>query len=104
MAQLIKNPTSIHENVGLIPELSELRIQCCHKLWCRLQMWLGSVGRSSDLTPSLGTSMWHGCGPKKEEKKKCKGENGETQRLVFLILYFSGSTKGIYHMKELHIF
>jgi len=25
---------------------------------------------SSDLTPSLGTSICHGCGPKKTEKKK----------------------------------
>ena len=25
---------------------------------------------SSNLTPSLGTSMCHGCGPKKEKKKK----------------------------------
>ena len=25
---------------------------------------------SSDLTPSLGTSMCHGCGPKKTKKKK----------------------------------
>ena len=22
--------------------LSGLRIQCCHELWCRLQIWLGS--------------------------------------------------------------
>ena len=34
MAQWVKNPTSIHENVCLIPSLA--------KLWCRLQMQLGS--------------------------------------------------------------
>ena len=27
---------------------------------------------SSNLTPSLGTSMCHGCGPKKEKKKVYK--------------------------------
>ena len=29
---------------------------------------------SSDWTPSLGTSMYHGCGPKKTKKKKKKKE------------------------------
>ena len=29
-------------------------------------------GYSSDLTPSLGTSICHGCGPKKKKKKKEK--------------------------------
>ena len=36
------NVTSIHEDAGSIPGLthllSELRIQCCHELWWRLQM------------------------------------------------------------------
>ena len=35
--------TGIHEDAGLIPGLlSGLRIQCCHELQCRSQMWLGS--------------------------------------------------------------
>ena len=69
------NPTSIHEDVGLIPgSLSELKIYCCPELQCRLQTQLGSgvavavVGAgscSSNSTPSLGTSICHGCGPKK---------------------------------------
>ena len=43
MAQWLRNPTSIHEDVGSIPaSLSGLRIWRCHELWCRLQMWLGS--------------------------------------------------------------
>ena len=29
------NLTSIHEDAGLIPGLSGLRIQCCRELWCR---------------------------------------------------------------------
>ena len=28
--------------VRTLASLSGLRIWCCHKLWCRLQMWLGS--------------------------------------------------------------
>ena len=44
-------------------------------------MWLGSRiavavvyarGYSSDLTPRLGTSICHTCGPKKTKKKKKK--------------------------------
>jgi len=43
VAQWVKNPTSIHEDVGLIlASLSGLRIRRCRELWCRLQMWLGS--------------------------------------------------------------
>ena len=43
MAQWIKNPTSILEDVGLILAVpSGLRIQHCCELWCRLQAQLGS--------------------------------------------------------------
>ena len=57
--------------------LSESGIQCCHELWYRLQMGSGiavvvaqASSCSSDSTPSLGTSMCHGCGPKKQKKEK----------------------------------
>ena len=59
--------------------LSGLRICYCHELWCGLQMCLGSQvavavkqvsGCSSNLTPSLGTSMCLRCGPEKKEKEK----------------------------------
>ena len=57
--------------------LSGLRIQRCHELWCRSDTWIpcccgcGWAGRcSSDLTPSLETSIGHGCGPTKTKKKK----------------------------------
>ena len=64
MAQVL-NPTSNH----------------CRELWCRLQarlascvavavVWAGSC--SSNSAPSLGTSICHGCGPKKTKKKKKK--------------------------------
>ena len=64
--------------------LNGLRIQRCRKLQCRLQMWLrsgvavavASPGScSSDLTPSLGTSIRCRCSPKqmKEKKKEREG-------------------------------
>ena len=66
--------------VQSLASLSVLRIWGCGELWCRLQMWLGSglavavayvVSSSSDLTPSLVTSICLGCGPNsKNEKKK----------------------------------
>ena len=44
MAQWSENPTSNHEDVGLILDsLSGLRIWLCRELWCRLQMRLGST-------------------------------------------------------------
>ena len=59
MAQWLTNLTStVRTRVRSLAYLSGLRIWCCHELWCRLQMQLGSgVGPSysSDLTPSLGT-------------------------------------------------
>ena len=76
------NPTSIHENVSFVPDLvhlSELRIQHCHELWCSSQTQLRSCvvvavaqagSCSSNQIPSLGTSICHGCGPKKWKKKK----------------------------------
>jgi len=37
------NLTSIHEDEGsILGLLSGLRIQRCHELWCRTQMWLRS--------------------------------------------------------------
>jgi len=78
------NPTRNHEVAGSIPGLaSGLRIWRCRELWCRSQTQFGSCiavavaqagSCSSDLTPSLGTSMCCGCGPKKMQKKKKKGE------------------------------
>ena len=56
---------------------SGLRSRCCHELQCRLQTRLGSHAAvavvqagsySSNSTSSLGTSICHGCGPKKTKK------------------------------------
>ena len=40
MAQQVKNPTSIHEDVGLIPGLAQW---VRHLAWYRSQMHLGSL-------------------------------------------------------------
>ena len=67
---------TVRLRVWSLASLSGLRIQCCSELWFRLQKWLGSdtavawaSSFSSNLTPSLGTSMCHGCGPKKKKEK-----------------------------------
>ena len=74
------NPTSIHRTrVRSLVLLSGLRIWHWCELWCRLQTRLTSgvavAGASrccSDSTPSLGTPICHGCGPKKQNKNKQK--------------------------------
>ena len=79
MAQWLANPTRIHEDAGMwvpsLASLSGLRIRRCHELQCRSQTQLRShiavavvqaSSYSSDSTPSLGTSICLGCGPKKQ--------------------------------------
>ena len=65
--------------VRSLASLSGLRIWHCLELWCRSKMQFGSHvavvvvqagSYSSDSTPGLGTSICHGCGPKKTKKKK----------------------------------
>ena len=67
--------------VRFLTLLSGLRIRRCRELWYGLQTWLGSrvavalakaSSCSSDLTPSLGTSICCGCGPRKDRKRKEK--------------------------------
>ena len=75
---------SIRLQVRSLASLCGVRIrQRCRELWCRSQRRLGSRvavavavpgveadSCSSDLTPSLGTSICCGCGPKKKTKNK----------------------------------
>ena len=70
---------SMRMQVQTLAPLGGLRIQHCHERWCRSQIQLGSGiavavavagSLSSDLTPSLRTSLCHRCGYKKEKKKK----------------------------------
>ena len=43
MVQQAMHPTSIQEDLGLIPGLAQwVKIWYCHELWCRLQMQLRS--------------------------------------------------------------
>ena len=65
---------SMRMRVRSLASLSGLKIWHCHKLRCMSQTWLGSgfavaeakaSSCSSDSTPSLGTSICHGCGSKK---------------------------------------
>ena len=65
--------------VPSLASISELRIQHCHELWCRLQTQLRShvavavayAGSCSSASiPSLGISICHRCGPKKQKRKK----------------------------------
>ena len=74
------NLTSMRMQVRFLASLSGLRIRHCCKLWCRWQMQFGSVcccgcwavGYSSDLTPSLGTSICHCVALKKQKTEKKK--------------------------------
>ena len=78
--------------------LSGLRIQHCRELWCRSQMQLGSgtavavvlaSSCSSDLTPRLGTSIFHECSPKKagREKKRGRGVNDYNYSYVNIYIF-----------------
>ena len=89
MSQQLTNLTRIYEDAGLIPGLAHgLRIQHCHKLWCKSQTRLGShvaaavvqaSGCSFDSTPSLELPYATGetlkSNRKKKKKKKKKATN-----------------------------
>ena len=84
---------SMRTRVQSLALLIGLRIQHYRELWCRWKMWLGSccccdcgVGQqlSSDLTPSLGTSICCRGGPKKQKQKPKKQQTLPSQlRLGF---------------------
>ena len=78
MAQGKRIQLGTHEVAGLILGLAQW-VWYCRELWGRSQTRLGSCvavavaqagSCSFDWTPSLGTSICHGCSPNKKEKEK----------------------------------
>ena len=100
LQHVFQTPCSVISHAHLVPMrmlvpslglLSGLKTWCCHELWCRLQMWLGSLGAvavlqagscSSNLTPSMRASTCCGCSPKKRG-------GGETDCTTNGLLYFT---------------
>ena len=75
--------------VRSLTSLSGLRIHCCHELWCRSQMWLGSSVAVYRHRPAAVAPIWplawevpYGIGAGLKKKKKiCFKCNGAS--LVF---------------------
>ena len=69
--------------VQSLASLSGLRIRCFCELWCSSQMLLGSdVAMAVVSTPSLGTSICPGFGPKKTKQKRGGGREVEETKIV----------------------
>ena len=83
MAQWLANPTSNHEVTGSILGLAQ-SVKDLVLLW----LW-GRPAAIAPIRPSLGTSMYHGCSPKKPKKKKAYD----------MTLYMD-----LYEMTQMHVF
>ena len=79
-------------HVQSLASLTRLRIWNCHELWCTSQTQLGycvaeavvyTNSYSSDLTPSLGTSMCRGYGPKIQNQEQNKKPTKPSGLVVF---------------------
>ena len=82
MVQWLTNPTSIHEDMGLIPGLTQVGqgsgVAMSYGVGGRFGLdlallWLWHRPAATALmTPSLGTSLCRGCSPKKTKDQKKK--------------------------------
>ena len=79
LSRLRTGLVSVRMRVQSMALLSGLRIRCCCKLQHRSQMQIKSriavavvSTASSNLPPSLGTSICHRCGSKKKKREKKK--------------------------------
>ena len=75
VAQWVKNPTSIHEDLGSIPGLTQWvnNPVLPQLLW----LWYRSAATAPIQPPSLGPSICHEHGPKKTKKREKKDRWGE---------------------------
>ena len=86
--------------VRALASLSGLRIWRCYELWFKSQMMLGSDIAvveasiySSDSTPSLGTSICHGYGPKKNPNQNQNPHRRRQVRELELLWHARNSWK-----------
>ena len=78
VTQRVKNPTSIHEDVGSIPGLSGSEIRRCHELWCSsqtAQFW-GCCGCSIGWQLQLQFNPWYDFNTK-SSSQSCQNQGKE---------------------------